>query len=136
MLFLISRVPRSEEDEDDAAEIAFTAGIFRRACVDADLKQETIGRLVGKTPAKWNDQLAGRQQQHPSFRRLLRLRHDPDGRRFLEALMLEMAMACGMDLRATLGDALLRRWDELHVALKLARASLPKHRGEELEKTA
>jgi hypothetical protein len=123
MLFMVTRTPRIEEDEDDAQEIAFTAAIFRRACEDTDMKQESIARLVGKTPIQWNDQLAGRGQTHPSVRRLMRLRKDPDGLRYLEAWMLETALACGFDLRAVLGAALLKRWDQVHDAVRMTKAS-------------
>jgi hypothetical protein len=123
MLFMVTRTPRLEENDDEqAAEVAFTARLFRRACERSALKQDTVAFWQGLTAARWNDQLTGRKQQHPSFRRLLRLRHDSDGRRYLRALAWETAVACGEDLRAVLGAALLERWDQLHVALGMADA--------------
>ncbi len=73
------------------------------------LKHETVAALMGVSAAQLSQQLSG--QGHVSLFRLALAAHDPDGRRFVQALFgliaEELGFSEGDPVAETLGSALM-----------------------------
>jgi hypothetical protein len=120
MLVMITPLTTDKDDFD-------LVGVFRRARDRRELKQETIAAWMGYSAARLSDQLT---HGHLSLGRLMRLRHQPEGRLFLRDFTFELALECHEDLRAVLGFAIMDRIDQLRGAVSMAKASLSARRSD------
>lgn len=108
--------------------------LFKEAEARTEIKREAVAAMQNISFSQWSQQLHG--QGHVSFGRVFSLvfHPDKDGRRFVVGLIAVVCERLGIDLFDEFAEAALTVALGLRGKLRMARAALRSHQGQQEER--